>query len=144
MSSICVSLISRDDLIYCLQATNPNPVFPTLEHIDPRLPPKEQVFGFNVGDDYAVVTEDFVRSGKGGVRNLTVGGEPIVASYDTDAGSLGIFKRPSAKPIKQQVDIHGRVGGKGEALERVSTVKNGCFWCVYATFFPQVRVNPEK
>ena len=75
---------------------------------------------------------------------MTVGDEHIVASYDKDAGSLGIWHRPSAKPIKQAVDVHGRIGGKGEPLERVSTVKNGAFWCVYATFFPQARVNPEK
>jgi len=126
------------------QATNPEPVFPTLGEIDPRLPPKEQVFGFNVHDEYVALTENYVRDGPNGTRNLTVGGEHIVASYDNQAGSLGIWKNPSSKPVTEMVTIHGKPGGKGESLERVSTVKNAAFWCVYATFFPQCKVNPEK
>ena len=102
------------------------------------------MFGFNVGDDYVALTENFVRDGPNGTRNVNVGGEPIVASYDAESGSLGIWKRPSARPIKKTVDIDGRIDGKGEPLERLSTVKNGAFWCVFATFFPQSRVNPEE
>ena len=109
------------------QATNSKPVFPTLVNIDPRLPPKEYVFGFNVGDDYVAVTEDFVRDGPDGVGNMTVGGEYVAALYDNDSGSLGIWHRPSAKPIKQVVDVHGCVCGKGKPLEHVSTVENGAF-----------------
>ena len=93
---------------------NPAPVFPTLGKIDPRLPPKEQIWGFNVDDDYVAITESFVREAPKGVRNLEVGGEPIVASYDAEAVSLGILRRPSAKRIKNTVDVHGRIGGKDE------------------------------
>lgn len=126
------------------QATNPKPVFPTLGKIDPRLPPKEKVWGFNVGDDYVAITENFVRDGRNGVRTINIGDDFVVASWDKDAGSLGIFRRPSSAPIKQTVDVHGRVGGKGKPLERLNTVKNGAFWCVWATFFPQTRVNPTS
>lgn len=126
------------------QATNPKPVFPTLGKIDPRLPPKEQVWGFNVGDDYVTVTERYVRDGPDSVRNLTVGGESIVAAWDPDAASIGIWRNPSGKPVKNSVDVHGRVkGSNGEPLERLNTVKNGAFWCVWSTFFPQTRVNPD-
>mmetsp|Transcript_29374 Transcript_29374/g.40562 ORF Transcript_29374/g.40562 Transcript_29374/m.40562 type:complete len:177 (+) Transcript_29374:759-1289(+) len=127
------------------QATNPSPVFPTLGDIDPRLPPKEQIWGFNVGDDYIAITEAFVRDGPNGVRNLTVGGSPIIASWDNNTASLGIWRRPSSKDINGPVDIHGRINGKGdgECLQRLNTVKNGAFWCVWSTFFPQTRVNPE-
>ena len=75
---------------------------------------------------------------------MTVGGEHIVASWDYDSGSVGIWIHPLEKPVEKVVDIHGRIGGKGEPLERLATVKNGAFWCVFATFFPQTRVNPEK
>eukprot|EP00567_Pseudictyota_dubia_P003611 CAMPEP_0197442028 /NCGR_PEP_ID=MMETSP1175-20131217/8135_1 /TAXON_ID=1003142 /ORGANISM="Triceratium dubium, Strain CCMP147" /LENGTH=441 /DNA_ID=CAMNT_0042972417 /DNA_START=130 /DNA_END=1455 /DNA_ORIENTATION=- len=126
------------------QATNPKPVFPTLGTIDPRLPPKEQVWGFNVGDDYVAINEAFVRDAPNGLRNITVGGEPLVAAWDKDVASLGIWRRPSSNPVKHPVDIHGRINGKGEPLERLNTVKNGAFWCVWATFFPQTRVNPES
>ena len=100
---------------------------------------------FNEGDDYVAVTEDFVRDR--GIVNLQVGGNDIVVSYDTDAQSLGIWHNDIGKPIHEIVDIHGRVGGKNsssETLERVNNVKAGCFWCVVATFFPSVRVNPEE
>jgi len=128
-----------------LQATHPDPVFPTIDNIDPRLPPKEQVWAFNVGEDYVAVTETFVRDGND-VRNITVGSLPVhvVASWDKETASLGIWLRPSSKPIIKPVDIHGRVGGKGKPLERLSTVKNGAFWCVVANFFPDIRVNPES
>lgn len=126
-----------------LQATNPDPVFPTLGEIDKRLPPKEQVWGFNVGDDYVAITENYVRDGHNGTRNFTVGGERIVASYDRKSASLGIWKNPSSKPVTESVDIHGKPGGEGDSLERLPTVKNAAFWCVYATFFPHCKVNPK-
>ena len=108
------------DFSVYFQATKPDPVFPTLEYIDPRLPPKEQVFGFNVGDDYVAVTENFVRDSSNGVRNMIVGGEHIVASYDKDHGSLGIWKCPSTKPVKQPVDVHGRINGTKGNLSQES------------------------
>lgn len=126
------------------QATNPKPVFPTLGKIDPRLPPKEQVWGFNVGDDYIAITEAFVRDAPNGVRNMEVGGEHVVAAWDKDAASLGIWRCSSPKHVRNPVDIRGNTKGEGEPLARVNTVKNGVFWCVWATFFPQSRVNPES
>ena len=101
-----------------------------------------------MGDDYVALTESFVRDGKNYVRNLKVGDQNIVASWDNNAGSLGIWRNPAGKPIRQNVDVHGRVGGsekKGAIqLERVNTVKAGAFWCVVSTFFPHIRVNPES
>jgi len=127
-----------------LQATQKEPIFPTIQHVDDRLPPKELVWAFNVGNDYVAVTERFVRgSSPNGVHNLLVGGMPIVAAWDSVACSLGIWHRPSTDLIKDIVDIRGRVNGQKEPLERLSTVKNGAFWMVWANFFPQTRVNPE-
>lgn len=89
------------------------------------------------------LTENFVRDA--GNRNLTVGGVPIVASWDPEASSVGVWYRPSDKPIRKTVDVHGHVAGDlKNSLRRVETVKNGVFWSVYANFFPQTRVNPEK
>jgi hypothetical protein len=127
-----------------LQATREETIFPTLQHIDARLPPKELVWAFNVGDDYVAVTERFVRAKQYGVHNLMVGGMPIVVAWDPDACSLGMWHRPSIDPIKEIVDIHGGINGQKEPLERLSTVKNGAFWIVWANFFPQTRVNPES
>ena len=132
------------------QATNPAPVFPTLKNIDKRLPSKELVWSFNVGDDYAALTVTFVRNSKNGTKNLEVGGESIVASWDPNSSSLGIFKNPTGKAIQGPVNIHGHVvvednSKEGDViqLERLNTVKSGAFWCVISTFFPDVRVNPD-
>lgn len=118
--------------------------FPTIDHVDDRLPTKTRVWGFNVNDEYVAITKDFVKSGKGGIRNMMVGSKPIVASWDNNSESLGIFYRPSTKPIYQTVDAYGKVGGQGASLERVATVKNGLWWYVWQNFFPQTSVNPEK
>lgn len=122
------------------------PLFPTIEDVDDRLPIKERVWGFNVGDDYVALTEDFVKDGKGGNRNFVVGGQNVVASWDDNFESLGIWKRPSHRPINETVDVHGNVKGSEslKSLERLNTVKNGLFWYVWQNFFPQTRVNPEK
>mmetsp|Transcript_96395 Transcript_96395/g.267787 ORF Transcript_96395/g.267787 Transcript_96395/m.267787 type:complete len:438 (-) Transcript_96395:74-1387(-) len=126
------------------QATNPKPVFPTIERPDPRLPAKEQVWAFNIDDDHVAVTENFVRDGPRGVRNMTVGGTSVVAAWDAEAASLGIWRRPSAQHISRSIDVHGRVGGQGKPLERLNTVKAGVYWIVWANFFPQTRINPHE
>lgn len=117
------------------------PVFPTVEHIDDRLATKTRVWGFNVGDDYVCVTEDFVKQGKNGTRNMTVGLTPLVASYDPVSESLGIWIRPNNKAITKPVDVDGKIQGE---LERLNTVKNGLFWFAWQNFFPQTDVNPTK
>lgn len=124
---------------------SPLPVFPTVKDIDARLEPKTRVWGFNVGNSYAAVTEDFVKEGKHGVRNITLGGVPLVASYDPDTECLGIWRRPNDKPIASNVNVHGEVKGKNDLkLERLNTVKNGLFWFSWQNFFPQTDVNPRK
>eukprot|EP00808_Paulinella_micropora_P003491 g25840.t1 len=127
-----------------VQRTDTRPAFPTLANIDERLPSKELVWGLNVGEDFVAVTEAFVREAPHGLRNLTVGEAPLVVAWDPDAESLGVWKRPTDSPIAKPVDIHGRVGGKGESLERLATVKNGAYWCVWANFFPDTRLNPHS
>ena len=123
--------------------TSARPVFNTVENIDPRLPVKQRVWGFNVGDEYMALTEDFVKHGTNGVRNFTLHGVPLVASWDDHVDSLGVWLRPSNKPISKRVDVDGRVGGEGESLQRLNTVKSGLFWFSWQNFFPQTKVNLE-
>ena len=135
------------DQVVTTQAIKPEPMFPTIKNIDPRLPAKEKVWGFNVGQNYVALTENFVRDGpNGGVRNINVGGIPLVASWDAESSSLGIWHRRTDDPILTTVNIHGNYKGNPtkEPLSRLATVKNGAFWCVWANFFPQTKVNPEK
>jgi hypothetical protein len=71
--------------------TSACPVFPTVKNIDPRLPVKQRVWGFNVGDEYMALTEDFVKQGNNSVRNFTLDGVPLVASWDDEVDSLGVW-----------------------------------------------------
>ena len=123
-------------------------LFPTISDVDERLPAKQRVFGFNVGDDFACFTEEFVKSSKNGVVNFSLEGVPLVASYDPKYESLGIFKRKDDKPIHNTVNVYGEttIGRKKDTvkLDRLETVKNGLFWFVWQEFFPDTKVNPTK
>ena len=123
-------------------------LFPTIQNVDPRLDAKQRVFGFNVRDEFACLTEEYVAEGKNGVRNFELEGVPLVASWDPKHETLGIFKRPSKKPIYKNVDVYGIVndGNKKNPtqLDRLETVKAGLFWFVWQEFFPQTQVNPGK
>jgi len=113
------------------------PYMNNVEHIDDRLPLKSFVWGFNVGNDYTCYTEDFVKLQKAPI-NVNVGGRDIVAAYDGDYESLGIYYNDSGNIIKK-VDFFGESDhGK---LNRVETVKAGSFWHVWANFFPDTDFN---
>jgi hypothetical protein len=120
-------------------------LFPTIKDVDERLPAKQRVFGFNVGDDFACVTEEYAMKAKNGVINFTLSGKPLVASWDPKHETIGIFKRNNDKPIQSNVNVHGEIEGSGnkEKLERLQTVKAGLFWFVWQEFFPKTLVNEE-
>eukprot|EP01083_Nonionella_stella_P036075 98450_1 len=119
-------------------------IFKTVDYKDKRLPLKQRVCGCNVGDDYCAVTEEFVKEGTNGVRNFSLGGQPLVASYDSMYHSLGIWKRPNDAVIDANVDVYGRIQGSTKKLERLNTVKAGLFWFVWQNFFHQTDVNPTN
>lgn len=119
------------------QETNDEPTFPTLEHIDPRLPSKEQIYGLNVGDDYVAYTEEFVKEQAQPI-NATIGEKAIVVSYDKEFKSLGIFYNTTGNAITE-IDFYGQTPyGK---LPRVETVKAGAYWIIWANFFPETDIN---
>ncbi|MEJ2763396.1 DUF3179 domain-containing protein [Photobacterium sp. MCCC 1A19761] len=119
------------------QATNVDPTFPTIKHIDPRLPNKEIIYGLNVGDDYVAYTEKFVKK-QTQPMNTTIGGQNVVISYDHDFESLGIFYNPTGQKITE-IDFYGQTQyGK---LPRVETVKAGAYWIIWANFFPETDIN---
>jgi len=115
---------------------SPKPAMPTIGTPDPRLPPKTYVWGFNVGDDYVAYTEDFVRCN--GPLNTVVGGRAIVAAYDEDYESLGIWYNDSGSDVTQ-IDFHG--DSEQGRLKRVETVRAGAYWCVWAHYFPTTEIN---
>ncbi|MCG7585464.1 DUF3179 domain-containing (seleno)protein [Photobacterium sp. OFAV2-7] len=119
------------------QKTNDEPTFPTIEHIDPRLPSKLLVHGLNIDDDYVAYTEEFVREQSSPI-NATIGGKEVVISYDEEFKSLGVFYNTTGKTVTE-VDFYGQTpNGK---LPRVESVKAGAFWLIWANFFPETDIN---
>lgn len=117
------------------------PVFPTIKHVDDRLPNKRLVWAFNIGEHYMAYTEEFVIS-QGGLINLVVDGKDIVVSYNQEMESLGVFYNHTSQAVKQ-LDFLGYLEN-GDRLERVETLKAGIFWVVWANFFPQTELNVSK
>ena len=92
---------------------------------------------------YGYQPKEFVEKGENGVRNFSLGGQPLVASWDANYHTLGIFKRPNEDIVNNNIDVYGK-GENGEQFERLNTVKAGLFWFVWQNFFPQTDVNPME
>ena len=119
------------------QATSVDPTFPTIKHIDTRLPSKEKIYGLNVGDDFVAYTKDFVMEQAAPI-NVNIGGKEVVISYDNEYESLGIFYNNTGKSISE-INFFGETSfGK---LPRVETVKAGAYWIIWANFFPETHIN---
>ncbi|MGY5451603.1 DUF3179 domain-containing (seleno)protein [Agarivorans sp. MS3-6] len=114
------------------------PIFPTIKHVDERLPSKQLVWAFNIGESYFAYTEAFLRS-QGGLVSIEAEGQTIVVNYDQEMQSLGVFYNPNQQPVIG-LDFAGNLEN-GEQLKRVETLKAGIFWIVWANFFPQTELN---
>lgn len=113
------------------------PLFPSLIPTDKRLPSKEQVWAFNIGDDYVAYTPAFVRQQKSPI-NTKVGGRDVVIAYDEDFESLGVYYNNSGSSISM-IDFFGDTpAGK---MPRVETVKAGAYWIVWSHFFKETDIN---
>ena len=115
-----------------------SPVFPTIDHYDPRLPNKAKVWGFDINHDYVAYTEEFVRE-NGNLVNAKVGGQDVVIAWDEQYQSLGVWFNHTGAEIAS-IDFWG-MADAGQRLTRVETTKAGAFWVVWANFFPTTDVN---
>ncbi len=110
------------------------PLFPTLSLKDERLPLKEQIWGLNINGEQVAFARSFFD--KQPTYNTTVGGLPIVLSYNIEYDTLGVFQRDSDVEVTE-VDIYGN--SPASKLARVPSY-NGVFWMVWSHFFPETRV----
>lgn len=116
---------------------NNNLLFETMDVDDDRLRRKDYVWGFNIGKDSVAYTEDFIRE-NGNLVNARVGDRDIVAAYDPEYESVGIWYNDSGNPVTR-VDFWGD-SDQGK-LQRVETVKAATYWCVWVNFFPETDLN---
>lgn len=113
------------------------PICDTMRHYDARLPHKEYVWGFNVGDDYVAYTQDYLRA-QGNLVNATVGGRDVVVVYDTDYDSIGAYYNDTGALITE-IDFFGDT--ELGRLQRVETLKAGVYWFIWCNFFSQTDLN---
>jgi hypothetical protein len=115
-------------------------LFETMSVEDDRLPRKALVWGFTVGAEAMAYTEEFIRTNQNLV-NANVGGRNIVAAYDEEFESVGIFYNDGDQPITS-IDFWGNSNvGK---LSRVETVNAAAYWCVWVNFFSETDLNRES
>lgn len=118
------------------QETLEAPAFPTVVYDDKRLPSKEKVWAFNIGNDYVAYSVPFVR--EQGPINTEVGGQSVVVAFNEQYESLGVFYNKTGSPIAD-IDLYGNTAE--DKMPRVETVKAGAYWIIWSHFFKNTAVN---
>ena len=116
----------------------PDPLFPTLDLDDDRLPAKEQIWGISLGGEQVAYSKSFLE--KQPVHNTEVGGEPVVVVWYPDYETLGVFsRRIDGRTIEiNEIDVYGNT--KLGKLKRVTQYPN-VFWMVWSHWYPKTKVN---
>lgn len=113
------------------------PICDTMSHYDDRLPHKEYVWGFNVGEDYLAYTKQQVLEA-GSLINTVVGGRDCVIAYDVNYDSIGVYYNDTGAPITE-IDFFGNT--PSAQLARVESLKAGVYWFIWCNFFPSTSIN---
>ncbi len=122
-----------------LQEEKEAPAFPTIARFDDRLPNKAKIYGANVGEDYVVYTEEFIRE-QNDLLNVDIGGRDIVVAYHEKFDSVGMYYNDTGTPVN-----HIEFGGDSDRghLARLETMKAQAYWVVWQNFYPKSEVNRQ-
>ena len=115
----------------------PDPLFPTLNLDDNRLPSKEQIWGINLGGEQVAYTRSFLEAAP--VHNTVVGGQPVLVVWFPEFETLGVFSRAiGGREIEiDEIDVYGNTSeGKLERLPQYPHV----FWMVWSHWFPNTEL----
>jgi hypothetical protein len=112
---------------------NPLPVFRTIDHEDPRVPPKEQVYGVAVDGEALAFTLGHLRRHGDAVTDR-VGGSPITVKHFPEFGFVDVF----AGEVPE-VDARGFLPG-GTRAKRVPHA-NRVLWLIWANFYRETGVR---
>jgi hypothetical protein len=112
---------------------NPKPVFPTIRHVDPRVPPKEQVCGV-VLDGRAVAFTTGYLERHGNAVTERVGSQPITVKRFPEHGFVDVFYGDG-----RDVDPRGYDpdGSKRYRVPHASRV----LWMIWANSFRDTEVR---
>ena len=117
--------------------TGPDPLFPTLNLDDDRLPVKEQIWGVNLGGEQVAYTRSFLEETL--LHNTMIGGEPVLVAWFPEFETVGVFSRGvEGNEIEVgEIDVHGNTpDGKLERLPQFPRV----FWMVWSHWFPGTSI----
>ena len=115
----------------------PDPLFPTLNLDDDRLPIKEKIWGINIGNEQVAYALSYLQ--KQPIHNTTIGGKPVVVVWSPEYETLGVFSRViNGDTIEvSNIDVYGNTSkGKLKRLPQYPHV----FWMVWSHWYPQTKV----
>lgn len=113
------------------------PMFPTLDLADDRLPNKEKIWAVTQGDDALAVSLDHFA--QQAVINDTVGGMPVVLAWFPEHGTVGGFSRELDGKVLEvsEIDVYGNTPrGQLQRIDMFSEV----YWMVWSHFHPETRL----
>jgi hypothetical protein len=113
--------------------SNPRPVFPTIKHVDPRVPPKEQVYGVALDGKAVAFTLDHLRRHGDAVTDR-VGDSSITVKHFPEFGFVDVFEGDV-----REVDARGFLPD-GTRAKRVPHA-NRVLWLIWANFYRETSVQ---
>ncbi|MGF1757128.1 DUF3179 domain-containing protein [Photobacterium sagamiensis] len=113
------------------------PIFPTLAMNDNRLPPKEQIWGFDSGDVQAAFTRSFAQ--KNPVFKFDLEGHPLVLVYDEEHDIVNLFDGVIDDQLVDFESIDFRGTNENGRLKQLP-MHNGVFWMVWSHWYPGTQV----
>ncbi len=113
------------------------PIFPTLAMSDKRLLPKEQVWGFDIGNVQVAFTRSFVQ--KNPLFKFTLEELPLVLVYDEEHDIVNLFDGAIDGQLIDFESIDFRGITENEQLAQLP-MHNGVFWMVWSHWYPNTLV----
>ncbi|RWX55944.1 DUF3179 domain-containing (seleno)protein [Photobacterium chitinilyticum] len=112
-------------------------IFPTLDMDDNRLPPKEQVWGFDLGNTQAAFTRAFAQ--KNPIYRFELEGQPLVLVYDEKHDIVNLFDGALNNTLADFESIDFRGTTEIGQLNQLP-MHNGVFWMVWSHWYPSTQV----
>jgi len=118
------------------QYTTEKPAFPTIRHMDNRLPPKEMIFGIVINGAARAYSKDFLKHNP--IVTTSLGGQKIAIVYYPEFDTVAGFCLGAQSPA--EIDIYGNsLAGK---LDRIP-VDSEVLWMVWSNFHPDTALNNQ-
>jgi hypothetical protein len=113
--------------------STPDPVFPTITHRDPRVPPKEQVYGVTLGSRAVAFTLGYLER-NGGVATERIGDETITVKHFPEHDFVEMFFGDVPEVDARGVDASGARHRRVPHASRV-------LWMIWANVYRDTQVR---